>query len=152
MAQRNHRNYSPSWLGRRRVRQFHPALLFHERKHLRLDKLRIQTGHRVVLEAPLAALGVAAAVADGNGNHHRHALLGDEIVKGREQGAVRPVGSHDKRRRRAGDILLGNINLNAADVGRGVAGGYDQFGRIGGIGLPEGVCLPGNARINPAVA
>ena len=41
--------------------------------------------HRVVLEPALAALRVAAAVADRDRDHRRHALLRDQVVERREQ-------------------------------------------------------------------
>ena len=51
-----------------------------------LDELRVAAGHGVVFEAAFAALGVAAAVADGDGDHDRHFVLGDQIVeRGEEQ-------------------------------------------------------------------
>ena len=50
------------------------------------DELGVVAGHGVVLEAALAALRVAAAVADGDGDHDGHFVLGDEVVeRGEEQ-------------------------------------------------------------------
>ena len=61
------------------------ALLLDERQHFGLDELRVASRHRVVLEAALAALGVAAAVADRDRDHRRHALLRDQVVERCEQ-------------------------------------------------------------------
>ena len=40
-----------------------------------LDELGVAAGHGVVLQAALAALRVAAAVADGDGDHDGDAML-----------------------------------------------------------------------------
>ena len=92
------------------LRQLHVVLLLDQRQHFRLDELRVAARHRVVLQAALAALRVAAAVADRDGDHHRHALLRDQIVERREQQLVGAVGADDERRGRAGDVLLGHVD------------------------------------------
>ena len=48
------------------------------REDFLLDKFRVAAGHGVVLEAALAALGVAGAVGDRDGDHDGYAMLGDE--------------------------------------------------------------------------
>ena len=65
--------------------------------------------------------------------------------------AVRSVRADDEWRHGAGDILLWNINRDVARVGRGMAGGDDQFGGIGGIGRAEGSGLARDAGIDLAV-
>ena len=126
-------------------------LLFHQRQHLFLDELRVPARHGVVFQAALAALGVAAAVADRDGNHHGHAVLGDEIVERREQQLVGPVRPDDERRGRAGHVLLGDINRHAARVGSRMAGGHDKLCRIGGIDRAKRIGVPRDAGIDLAV-
>ncbi len=71
-----------------------------------LDELGILAGHGVVFQAALAALGVAAAIADGDGNHHRHLVFGDQVVERGEQRAVGAVRADDEGRDGAGNVLL----------------------------------------------
>ena len=91
------------------------------------------------------------AVADGDGDHHRHFVLGDQIVQRGEQGPVGSVRPDDEGRGRAGDILFGDVDGNVASVGSGMAGGDDQFGGIGGICRAEGAGLARDAGIDLAV-
>ena len=65
-------------------------------KDFGFDELGIVAGHGVVLEAALAALRVAAAVADGDGDHDGQFVLGDEAVERGEEHAVGAVGAHDE--------------------------------------------------------
>jgi hypothetical protein len=51
------------------------ALRLDEGEHFGFDELGVEAGHGVVFQAALAALGVAAAVADGDGDHGGDALL-----------------------------------------------------------------------------
>ena len=117
--------------------QLHVVLLLDERKHFFLDPLGVEAGHGVVFQAALAALGVAAAVAYGDGNHDGHAMLGDQVVEGREQQPVGAVRADEERRLRAGDVLLGDIDGDAARVGSGVTGGDDQPGGVVGVRRAE---------------
>ena len=68
---------------------------FDERQHFVLDELGVLAGHGVVFEAALAALGVAAAVADGDGDHRRAALFSamrlSRAVKSRRSGPSAPT-------------------------------------------------------------
>ena len=80
------------------LRQLHVAFLLDQRQHLGLDELRIPRRHRVVLQPALAALRVAAAVANRDRHHRRDALLRDQIVEGGEQQLVRSVRADDERR------------------------------------------------------
>ncbi len=57
------------------------AFAFDEREDFGLDELGVAAGHGVVFEAAFAALGVAAAVADGDGDHDGHFVLGDETIQ-----------------------------------------------------------------------
>ena len=62
------------------------AIFFPERQHFLLDELGVFTGHIVrIPKAALAALRVAAAVTDGNGDHHGNFFLRDQIIQSREQ-------------------------------------------------------------------
>ena len=60
--------------------EFDVILLFDEGEDLGFDELDVAAGHGVVFEAALAALGVAAAVADGDGDHDGNAVLSDEVI------------------------------------------------------------------------
>ena len=121
-------------------------LLLDQRQHLGLDELGVQAGHRVVFQAALAALGVAAAVADRDGDHRRHALLGDQVVERREQQLVGAVGADDERRRRAGHVLLRDVDGDPARVRRRAAGvtiSLAGFGRIELRPVPAARAMPG---------
>ena len=52
-----------------------------QRDHFCLDPFGIAAGHGVVFEAALAALGVAAAIADGDRDHDRNPALGNQIIQ-----------------------------------------------------------------------
>ena len=84
------------------------------REHLGLDEVGVDAGHGVVLQPALAALGVAAAGVDHDGDHRRHALLVDQVVEDRRQIAavVSPTAvlRDDERRRRAGDVLRRDVD------------------------------------------
>ena len=60
------------------VGQLDVCLCFDEGQNLLLDELGVSAGHGVVLEAALAALRVAAAVADGDADHDGQLVRGDE--------------------------------------------------------------------------
>ena len=109
------------------------ACFLDEQEHVLLDELGVFAGHGVVFQTALAPLGVAAAVADADVNHHRHPVLGDQIVQGREHLPVDSVRPDDEWRDRAGNILFGDINRYITRVGSGMAGGDDRLCRIGGI-------------------
>ena len=125
--------------------------LLDERQHLCLHELRVSSRHRVVFQAALAALRVAAAVADGDGNHHRHAFLRDQIVEGGEQQLVGSVGADDEWRRCSGNVLFGDIDRHTPCVGGRMAGGDHQPGGIGGLDRAKGPGHPCDARIDLAV-
>ena len=63
---------------------------FDEREDFVFDELGVFAGHGVVFEAALAALRVAAAVGDGDGDHDGEFVLGDQAVEGGEEHAVGP--------------------------------------------------------------
>src|SRR3954453_23655083 len=65
------------------LRQLHPAVLLHPRQDLGLDVLGVVAVHVVVFLAALVALGVAAAVADGDEDDRRDPLLVDQVVEDR---------------------------------------------------------------------
>ena len=127
------------------------ALLFDEGQHFFLHELGVQARHGVVLQAALAALCVAAAVADGDGNHHGYTVLGDEIVQRREQGAVRSVGPDDERGNGAGNVLLGDVDRHTASVRCRVAGGDYKFGGVVRVCCAERALFACDARIDLAV-
>ena len=95
---------------------------------------------------PLAALGVAAAVADGDGNYRGHPMLGDEIVQSCEQDSVGAVRPDNEGRGRAGHVLFWHVHRDAASVGSGMAGGHHEFGRIGRIKRPKRIFAPVQSR------
>src|SRR5205807_2675851 len=111
----------------------------------------VGAGHGVVFESALAALGVSAAVADGDGDHHRHAVLCDEVVERDKERAVGAVGADDEGRGGGGVVLFWNVNGDIAVVRRGVAGGDDEFGGFGRVHGAEGVGLARDAGIDLAV-
>ena len=116
----------------------------------RFDELRVARGHSVVFQPALAALGVAASVADRDGDHRGHSFLGDQIVQRREQQRIGSVRSDDERCRASRDVLLRNIDGDTARVRRRMAGGHDQLSRIGGIGVLK-VPAPLQCRLQFAV-
>ena len=133
--------------------QLHPAILLNQRQHFRLDELGELSRHRVVFQAALAALGVAAAIADHDRNHHRQTVLGDHVVENVRQAQVRvaharAVVRHNKRRRCAGNILAGNVNGDRARV-RGRVGFHDEG--FGIIRVNRSRRSSGNPGIEPAV-
>jgi hypothetical protein len=80
---------------------------FDERQDFGLDELGIAAGHGVVFQAALAALRIAAAVADGDGDHDRDFVLGDQVVEHGEEQAVGAVGADDEGRGGAGTYCCG---------------------------------------------
>ncbi len=78
-------------------------------------------------------------------------MFGDQIIESREQSAVDAVRTDDKRRRRAGHILLGNIHAHLARIGCRMARGDDQFGGVLRIGGSERALFARDSRINLAV-
>ena len=127
------------------------AFFLDQRQNLGFDELRIPRRHRVVLQPALAALRVAAAVANRDRHHRRDALLRDQIVEGGEQQLVRSVRADDERRGAAGDVLLRHVDSQAARVGSRMTGGHDELGRIVGIDGAERASFPRNAGIDLAV-
>ena len=127
--------------------EFHVVLLFYEWEDFVFDELGVAAGHGVVFESAFAALGVAATVAHGDGDHHGDAVFGDQIIEGGEEVLVGAVGADDEGSLRAGDILLGDVDGNVARVGSGVTGGDDEFGVVVRIGRAEGVGFAGDAGI-----
>src|SRR3954453_4958778 len=95
------------------AREFYVAARFDEREHFGFDEFGVAAGHGIVFEAALAALGIASTVGDRNGDHRGYAVLGDERVERGEQIAVGAIGPDDERGTRPGDVLLGNIDLDA---------------------------------------
>ena len=133
------------------LRQRHVVLLLDDRQHFAFDELGVAARHRVVLEAALAALGVAAAVADGDRNHRGHTFLSDQIVERREQELVRSIGSDDEGSSGARNVLFRHVHGNAASVGGRVARRYDEFRGVRGIDGAERSGVTGDAGINLAV-
>jgi hypothetical protein len=89
---------------------------------------------------------------DGDGNHHWHSMLGDQIVQGGEQRPIRAIRADNERRNGAGDILLGDVNRHASQVGSRVACGDHQLSGIGGIHRAKSMGLTCNAGINFAIS
>src|SRR5580698_6596890 len=118
---------------------------FDEGKDFILDPLGVETGHGVVFQAALAALGVSAAVGDGDGDYGGEFALGDEVVEDGEESAIGTVGADDEGSCGAGDVLRGDVDGDAAGPGGGMAGGDEKFGRIGGVGGAVGVGVAGDA-------
>ena len=83
------------------------GLGFDERQDFVLDELGVLAGHGVVLEAALAALGVAAAVADGDGDHGGKLVRGDECVERGEEQRSGPSAPTMNGAIGAGDVCLG---------------------------------------------
>src|SRR5580704_1982255 len=100
------------------------------RQDFGLDELGVFAGHGVVFEAALAALGIAAAVADGDGDHHRDFMFSDQAIERGKEHMVGSIGANDEWSLRAGDVLLRHINRNMASVRRWMAGGDYEAGRI----------------------
>ena len=69
--------------------EFYVGLGFDERQNFFLDELGVGSRHGVVLKAALTSLRVAAAVADGNGDHRRNLVLCDQSVERGEEQACR---------------------------------------------------------------
>ena len=124
---------------------------FDEGEDFGFDELGVAGGEGVVFEASLGALRVAGAVLDGDGDHGGKFVLGDEVVEDGEEEVVGAVGSYDEGSDGAGDILRGNVDGDVAGVGRGVAGGDDEAGRVGGVGRAEGAGGAGDAGVELAV-
>jgi hypothetical protein len=80
-----------------------------------------------------------------------HALLRDQVVEGREQPLVGPIGADDEWRGGSGDILLGYVNRHSSCVWRRMAGRDDQLRGIGGIDGAKRSSVPRDARIDLAV-
>ncbi len=127
------------------------VLLFDAGEDFVLDEVGVTAGHGVVFEAALAALRVAAAVADGDGDHDGETVLRDEVVEGGEEGGVGAIGSDDEGCNGAGYILFGDVDRYLSGVGCGVAGGDDEPGGIFGVGGSEGAGVAGDAGIEFAV-
>ena len=129
--------------------QLHLVILFNQREHFGLNEFREFSGHRVVFQAALAALGIAAAIGNHDGKHHGEAVLRDHVVENVRQAQVRvaharAVVCYYERRRRAGNILAGDINGDCARI-RGRVGFHDQsFGIVR-------VNRPGSISGNPGV-
>ena len=81
-----------------------------QEQHFLLHELGIDAGHGVVLEAAFASLGVAAAVADGYGNHRRNSCSAIRLSSTVKSRAVGSVGANDERRDAAGHVLLWDID------------------------------------------
>ena len=124
---------------------------FYARQDFGFDELGVAAGHGVVFEATLAALGVAAAVADGDGDHGWEFMLGDEAVEGGEEQAVGSVRAYDEGRDGAWNVLFGHVDRDLPRIGRGMAGGDQEFRWIGEIGRAEGVGVACDAGIDLAV-
>ena len=82
--------------------------------------------------------------------------MGDEVSEYREQGAIGPVRTDDEGGFGAGNILRGNVDGDVACVRSGLAGGDDEFGRIGRIRSAEGTghagacsCCSGSFHFTP---
>ncbi len=127
------------------------GLGFDEGEDFVFHELGVAGREGVVLEAALGALGVAATVLDGDGDHGWELVLGDEVVEDGEEKLVRAVGAYDEGSDRAGDVLGGDVDGDVAGVGRGVAGGDDETGGVGGVGRAEGACVAGDAGVVFAV-
>ena len=81
------------------------VLLLDQGQHFAFHKLRVSSRHRVVFEPALAALSVAAAVADGDRDHGRHPFLRNQIVQRRKQQRIGAVRADDEGRGGAGHCL-----------------------------------------------
>ena len=75
---------------------FDVILSFDAGQYFFLDKFCIRAGHGVILQAALATLGIAAAIADGDGDHRRHTMGCDQVVEYGEEVMVGPVGADDE--------------------------------------------------------
>ena len=146
--------------------------LFDLRQHLLLDELRVNVRHRVVFQAALAALGIAAAGVDQDRDHRRHALFVDQVVEHHRQHAAvaeAVLGDDERRgllpielRRDVDDHLafVGHLALPAlrdALVDPAVLGLHRElaqlalrhavlrlrFGRVGVVGADDEVGLGG---------
>ncbi len=127
------------------VRELDVRFGFDEGKNFVLDEFGIAARHGVVFEAALAALRVAGAVGDGDGDHDGKLVLGDESVESGEEHAVGAIGADDKWSFAAGHVLLRDVDCHFARVGSRAARGDDELCRIGGIGHPEGAFVAGDA-------
>ena len=116
-----------------------------------LDKLRVAAGHGVVLEAALAALRIAAAVADGDGDHRRQLVLGDEPIERGEEQAIRTVGADDEGRLGSGHVAFGDVDGHLANVRLRMCLNPEKPNRIIGIGGRMGVGVARDAGIILAV-
>ena len=75
------------------------------------DEFGVEAAHGVVFEAAAqGALGVAAAVADGDGDYGGEFVLGDEGVEGGEEEGVGAVGADVEGGGRGGDVLFGDVD------------------------------------------
>jgi hypothetical protein len=124
-------------------------LLLDEREHFRLDEFGVLPRHRVVLQAALAALGVAAAVTNGHSHHRRHFLLRDEVVERGEQQLIGTIGADDEWSDRAGRVTGRNVDGHAARVRPRTAVDVQDRG-IGGIFLSF-ARQPNDTRIDLAI-
>ena len=50
-------------------------------EHLLFHKLRVTARHGVVFQATFAALRIASTIGNGDRDHGRYAMLGDEVVE-----------------------------------------------------------------------
>jgi hypothetical protein len=128
------------------------GLRFDQGEDFVLYELGVVGGEGVVFEAALGALGVAAAVGDGDGDHGGEFVGGDEVVEDGEEEVVGAVGADDEGGDGAGDVLRGDVDGDVARVGRGMAGGDDEAGGVGGVGCAEGAFVAGYAGIIFAVS
>src|SRR5579862_3888176 len=92
------------------VSESYMSFFFHQWKYLVLHKLSVFAGHSVIFKTALAALRIAGPVRDGNGDHHRQPVCGDETIERGEEQVIGPVCSHDEGRFRAGDVLFGHVD------------------------------------------
>ena len=128
------------------------GLRFDQGEDFVLYELGVVGGEGVVFEAALGALGVAAAVADGDGDHGGEFVGSDKVVEDGEEEVVGAVGADDEGGDGAGDVLRGDVDGDVARVGRGMAGGDDEAGGVGGVGCAEGAFVAGYAGIIFAVS
>ena len=133
------------------VCELYVALLFDEGQDFVLDELGILAGHGVVFEAALAALRVAPAVADGDGDHHRQLVLGYQSIERREEHVVGAVGANDERRNGARYVLFWDIDGDLARVWRRMARGDDELCGIAWVWRAECAFIASDAGVVLAV-
>jgi len=106
----------------------------------------------MVARASGSCESVTWAWASTSGSDHgRKLVFGDEVVEHGEQEVVGSVGSYDEGRGGSGDILRGDVDGDVAGVGRGVAGGDEEAGRVGGVRRTEGAGIAGDAGVKLAI-